>query len=188
MAFFPPLPFSCIFSRVTNSRFYLFFSFPPSFLLLRFLAGAWLYVFTAAYAVYGEQQQQECFVWPKMWAAKYPSPVFVLPIPAADWEDESAACLCGLRRHLKSAKAFSCIPFSHGYRLQGSARSLSKQSSRSFPSLCFIFCVCGLREKKLIGGGSCHRGIQIVWVWPRPLWPSRRTLFSLIMFDLILHL
>lgn len=56
-AFFP---LRYIFSRVANSQFLSFFSF----LLLQFFDGVWLYVFTTADAVYGEQQQ-DCFVWLK---------------------------------------------------------------------------------------------------------------------------
>lgn len=107
-----------------------------------------------------------------------------------------------IRMACVSRKGFSCIPFSHGWRgwlatpnltllrplRQRSVRSLSKQPSCNFLRLGFIFRVCGLEKKKLIRGGSCHRGIQIVRVWPRLCWPSMRTLFSLITFELILHL
>lgn len=70
--FFPPSLHFLEGSKMSILSFFFF-------LLLQFFAGVWLYVLPAADSVYGERQQQGCFVWLKEWLPS--SPLHATPPP-----------------------------------------------------------------------------------------------------------
>lgn len=103
------------------------------------------------------------------------------PLPRHTYHREGFSYISQL-----DGEGLACLPKPHFNASLNSWPSMIvfKAVKPQHPFLSFIIYVCGLR-KKLMQGKSCHRGIQIAWVWHWSYWPCMGMLFSLIYFHLL---